>query len=296
MKQADKKTLLEAYIARATPMPTLPEAVIKVLQLSDNPDVRVEDVADAIMKDKVLTARMIRLINSAYWGLRREVKSIRETIVYLGMQQIRNIVLTTSLFNTFKLRNGNFKITNIWEHGMGCAMISRILAEKVKFKDLEAAYLGGLLHDIGEVVLSQFSFKEFDEVIDLVEKERISFYEAENRIIGLDHTDFGPWFRDQWGFSDELMEVIATHHDPQKARLNPELVSIVYLADLFCRVRGLDYGFAEFFQVSFQDEAAWQILTKSNPALNNIDLARFTMDLDGMVEEVKKLVKSFYHD
>ena len=182
MEQADKKTLLEAYIARATPMPTLPEAVIQVLQLSDNPDVRVEDVADAIMKDKVLTARMIRLINSAYWGLRREVKTVRETIVYLGIQQIRNIVLTTSLFNTFKPANGHFKITSIWEHGMGCAMISKILAEKVGFADLEAAYLGGLLHDIGEVVLSQFSFKEFDEVVDLVDKEHISFYEAENRV------------------------------------------------------------------------------------------------------------------
>ena len=105
-----KKHIVESYIARARPMPTLPEAVVRILKLSNNPDVEVEDIADAILMDKVLTARMIRLVNSAFWGIQRHIDSIREAIVYLGLHQIQSIVLTTSLFNTFQSRNPSFRI------------------------------------------------------------------------------------------------------------------------------------------------------------------------------------------
>ena len=184
----------------------------------------------------------------------------------------------------------------IWEHGLGCAMISRIIGEKIRFPDLEKAYLGGLMHDIGEVVLSQFYVEKFNDVVDLVQKENIPFFEAENKLIGINHTDFSEWFREQWGFSEELAEVIATHHHPEKATINTQLVAIVVLADLFCRVRGLDYGYTEAIAISFRDELAWKKLAEENPELDQIDLERFTFDLDGMVDEVKKVAEDFYRD
>lgn len=296
MDSKQKQDIIETYIARARPMPTLPEAVVRILNMSDNPDAEMEDIADAIMMDKVLTARMIRLVNSAFWGIRRHITSVREAIVYLGLHQIRSIVLTTSLFNTFQSRNPSFRIAAIWEHGMGCAMISRDIARKVGYKDLEIAYLAGLMHDIGEVVLSQFDVKTFDDVINLVQTENIPFYEAENRIIGINHTDFSDWFMEQWGFSEELAEAISLHHSLEKANINPQLVSIVVLANLFCKVRGLDYGFEQAIQISFKDELAWKKLSEMNPDLNDIDLERFTLDLDGMVDEVKRVVNEVYRD
>jgi putative nucleotidyltransferase with HDIG domain len=239
---------------------------------------------------------MIRMVNSAFWGIRREIVSIREAIVYLGLEQVKNIVTTVSLFNVFQSKNPNFRVAAIWEHGLGCAMISRRIAEMIGFKDLEKAYLGGLLHDIGEVVLSQFSIDEFNQVVDLVKSNRVSFYDAENQVLGISHADFGDWFKEHWGFSEELAEVITMHHTPEKARLNPDLVSIVVLANLFCNVRGLDYHYAYLLQVAFQDEYAWQELAKKSPILNKVDLARFTLDLDDMVDEVKRLVKAVYRE
>lgn len=292
--EKNKQDILEWYIAQANPMPTLPHLVVRILDLSSKSDVDIELLADAILKDKVLTARMIRLVNSAFWGIQRRITSIREAIVYLGFQQIRSVVLTSSLFHAFQTRNPAFRLSAVWEHGLGCAMISRIISEKVGFEDSEKAYIAGLIHDIGEVILSQFGPDKFDDVIDRVQKDHLTFYEAESAVIGVNHTDFGPWFAENWGFSEELAEAIICHHTPDKSTVNPRLVSIVVLADLFCRVRGLDYGIIENIAVSFKDQFAWQVLSKNNPALDNMDLERFTFNLDGMVDEVAKVVKDVY--
>ena len=177
--------------------------------------------------------------------------------MYLGLHQIRSIVVTTSLFNTFHSRNPSFRIAAIWEHGLGCAMLSRIIAQKVGFQDLEKAYLAGLMHDIGEVVLSQFDVEKFDGVIDLVQAQNIPFFDAENQILGINHSDFSEWFKDQWGFSDEMTEVISKHHTFEDASINPQLVAVVVLANLFCQVKGLDYGYSREVGISIKDEPAW---------------------------------------
>ena len=296
MEFQNKQEIIDAYIAKARPMPTLPEAVVRILEMSENPDVEVEAVADAILMDKVLTARMIRLVNSAFWGIRRHITSVREAIVYLGLHQIRSIVVTTSLFNTFHSRNPSFRIAAIWEHGLGCAMLSRIIAQKVGFQDLEKAYLAGLMHDIGEVVLSQFDVEKFDGVIDLVQAQNIPFFDAENQILGINHSDFSEWFKDQWGFSDEMTEVISKHHTFEDASINPQLVAVVVLANLFCQVKGLDYGYSREVGISIKDEPAWHKLIEMNPDLDAIDLERFTLDLDGMVDEAKEIVKAVYRN
>ena len=291
----EKDSLVNTYVTRAMPIPTLPSIVSRILELSSKPDVKVEEVADAILTDKVLTARMIRLVNSAFWGIRRRITSIREAIVYLGLHQIRSIVLTTSLFNTFPGRNPFFDIKRIWEHGLGVAMVCRSLAEKIGYEDAEKAYIAGLMHDIGEVLLSQYSLKEFEDVVELVKNEKISFYDAENRVMGVNHTDFAEWFGEHWGFSEEYVEVIKTHHTIEKAKINPPLVAIVYLSDLLCRVRGLDYGFEENIEVVLKDEPAWKILVEYNNDLAKIDIVRFTLDMDALVEEVKGIVKDIYN-
>ena len=294
MKSQEKDAIVNTYVSRAMPIPTLPTAVARILELSGKKDVKVEEVADAILTDKVLTARMIRLMNSAFWGIRRRISSVREAIVYLGLHQIRSIVLTTSLFNAFPDKNPDFNIIKIWEHGLGVALVARRLSQRVGYEDPEQAYIAGLMHDIGEVLLSQYSLKEFEEVVEVVKTEKISFYDAEKRIIGVTHSDFAGWFGQNWGFSEEFVEVIAMHHDLNKAALNRPLVAIIVLSDLLCRVRGLDYGFEENLEVSLKDEPAWKILKEYNPELQKLDLARFTLDLDALVDEVKVIVKDIY--
>lgn len=296
MISEEKRNKLEPFIEKITHIPTLPSVLSKILSMTSDPNVEIEDIADAVLKDKVLTARMIRLVNSAFWGIRREIVSVREAIVFLGLQQVKNIVTTVSLFNTFHSKNPQFHVGTIWEHGLGCAIISRKIAEIAGFKDLEKAYLGGLMHDIGEVILSQFCIEDFNKVVDLVKEKKIGFYEAENEVLGINHADFGAWFQEKWGFGEDLAEVILKHHTPEEATINPELTSIVSLANLFCNVRGLDYHYAQILKVSFKDEYAWHTLAESSPVLNKMDVERFTLTLDGMVDEVKQIVREVYKD
>lgn len=291
----DKNRLLEKISENITEIPTLPKMVTRILDMMDDPEIKIEEIADTLLQDKVLTTRIIRLVNSVFFGIQRDISSVKDAIIYLGQNQIKNIVLTSSLFSVFPNRNQKFDLIKLWEHGLGCALISRIIAVIAGYKDPEKAYLGGLLHDMGEIVLSQYYREEFDTVLDTVVKEHIEFHLAEQRMLGISHSDLAELFKEHWGFSDDITEVIALHHAPQKAKIDPCLVSIVSIANMFCKVRGLDYGYVLDIHVAMKDQQDWKILSKKNPRLAHMDLERFTLSMDHKVEEVKTLVKSLYN-
>lgn len=291
----EKNRLLEKISENITEIPTLPKMVTRILDMMDDPDTKIETIADTLLQDKVLTTRIIRLVNSVFFGIQRDVSSVKDAIVYLGQNQIKNIVLTSSLFSVFPNRNQKFDLVRLWEHGLGCALISRIVAVMAGYNDPEKAYLGGLLHDMGEIVLSQYYQDEFDKVLDTVIKEHVEFHVAEQRMLGIDHSDLAGLFKEHWGFSDDITEVIAFHHRPQEATIDPCLVSIVSIANMFCKVRGLDYGYVLDIQVAMKDQADWKILSENNKKLAHLDMERFTLSMDHKVEEVKTLVKSLYN-
>jgi len=294
MVLTDREIKLHSYLQKIEYVPTIPIVVNQVLVELQKPDVDLDEVADIIMADQVLTLRIIRLINSAFWGLQHQVQSLKEAIVYLGLREVRNVVLTTWLVNVFVSKVAKFKIETFWEHSFGCALLCRLIARQIGYHDPDRAYLGGLLHDVGEVIFCQYFPEEFAQIVYLVENQMISFHEAEEKIMGINHTDIGIWLIDHWHLPHYLGEVIEKHHTPQEAEHEPDLVAIVNLADLFCRLRGLGYGFYEKLEVIFENEPAWQVLTNINSSLKDIDLEKFTLDLDDRVDEVKVAVQGIY--
>jgi HD-like signal output (HDOD) protein len=284
----------EELVGAIEDLPTIPVVANQVLQLLDRPDVKIEEVADLILTDQVMTARVMKMINSPVYKPGHEITSLKRALVYLGMKHIREVALTTSLINVFDEKSGSFDINAFWEHSFGVGMVSKIIAEKIAYPDPEMAYIAGIIHNLGEVFLSHYLRDRFQAALDSVRNRRVRLVEAEAEQLGTTHCEIGLCMARKWNFPDAYCEVIACHHTPSEATIDPVLCAIVNLSDLFCSVRGLNHDGGEWVSFNLVEEKAWQILRNAAPSLANLDVERFCYELDDAIPDVKELVASIF--
>ena len=160
--------------------------------------------------------------------------------------------------------------------------------------DPSKAYLAGLLHDIGIVAHLWILPHEFSATVDLAKGRHIPLHEAELETLGCHHGQTGRRVAEGWHLSPDLVETVSWHHDPSCAATHRDLVALVGLSDLLCRMSGLGYGYVEERQVSFVDESGFALLLKECPTLQTFDWARFTFELEAYMEEVHRLVSALY--
>lgn len=284
---------MELRLNRITDLPTLPTVVYKIMDLINNPNSSIQDLAKVVGADQVIASKVIRLVNSPLYGIRHEITNLNQALSYLGFEKVKSLVLTCSLIAHLPSKGVVFNMKTFWEHSFGCGIVSRIVATRIGYEDPEGAYLAGLVHDLGEIVIFSCFKMEFPEILRRV-RDGSSFRDAETEVLGYSHGEIGAWLGERWRFPAELQEVMKYHHTPGLARTAPITVAIVNIADLFCRVRSLGYGFFEKLDVDFAEEPAWKILAKHQPALAGMDLERFTYELDEKMDEVLTLIGSIY--
>jgi putative nucleotidyltransferase with HDIG domain len=206
------------------------------------------------------------------------------------MWRIRGLLFSNSLSKVIPADRWVVDPEVFWRHSLGVALVSRKFAELIDYRDLEKAYLAGLLHDIGVVVNCMVVQDEFRAAMEKASREHIPLGEAELELMGFTHSDSGRVLADAWKISPDIGDAIELHHrigDPE--RVGP-LVALVNLSDLLCRMRDLGYGYFEYRQVDFASEPGWLCLVGKFPAMAQIDLARFTFSLDEYAKEVRDLV------
>ncbi|MBC8019554.1 MAG: HDOD domain-containing protein [Verrucomicrobia bacterium] len=284
----------EQLVATIDDLPTIPAVATQVLQLLDNPNVQIEDVADLMLSDQVMTARVMKMLNSPVYKPTHEIASLKLALVYLGLRHIREVALTTSFISAFEKDTGAFEISAFWEHSFGVGMVSKIIAKKIGYRDLEKAYISGIIHNLGVVFLSTYRPDEFQEVLAAIKDKRVSLREAEIERFGTSHCEIGLCMARKWNFPEAYCEVIAYHHQPAEATIDPVLCAIVNISDLFCSVRGLDYGGREWVSFNLFEEESWNILKTESPSLVELDVERFCYELDDAIPDVKELVSSIF--
>jgi HD-like signal output (HDOD) protein len=275
-------------------LPTIPEIATKVLDMFDRPDVELEELAETILVDQVMASRVIKIVNSPFFKPLHEIKSLKRALIYLGFRQIRHIALTCSIIDAFDGKSGVFDIKTFWEHSFGVGVVSKIIAQRIRYPEIEKAYIVGIVHDIGEVFLSYYMKDTFQKVVDELQGTNRSFVEAEEQILGTTHCELGFCLAKNWNFPSDYCDVIAHHHSPQEATGDRTLAAIVNLADLFCSVRHLDYGGREWVSFNLAEEPAWDILKSFSPNFVDLDVERFCYELDERVPEVQELVNSLF--
>lgn len=238
------KITMDAVVAAVNDLPALPHIVIKVMELTEDPNSTAQDINSVLMQDQGMTAKVLRLANSAYYGFPRRIATITDAIVFLGFRTLRSIVMAASVSDILGKEMEGYALGQgeLWRHSQCTAMAARFIARNVKFGMLDLAYTAALLHDIGKVVLNSHMKEAYQEVVDMVTAENIPFMEAENRVIGFNHAMVGAQVAEKWNLPPELVEAIALHHYPESATINKKLTSLVHVADAVCMSMGIGMG------------------------------------------------------
>ncbi|HEY4054105.1 MAG TPA: HDOD domain-containing protein [Terriglobales bacterium] len=289
----DPKLLRQLQSARE--LPTLPAVLVPLLRHLERPldSQDVHEIVILIAKDESLAVRCLQVANSPLFGCSREVESIQAAVVALGLERIHQIAVSCSFLKLLPSMH-DVSPSVFWAHSLGCALVAREFATKIGFADPGKAYAGGLLHDVGIIALLSVAPEEFARSLRLARAERIALHEAEQRELGIDHEEAGKILAEIWHLPSDIREVIAHHHTPGNAAESHALVSIVAFSDLLCRLNGIGYGFSEAHQINFAEDPAFLGLAGQFAALQPFDLARFTFETEGILEEVRAIVNQVY--
>ena len=257
-------------IARIDDLPTLPRTVLRITELVNDPKSSAKNLARVITDDQVLTARLLKLVNSSFYGFPQRISTVTAAIVLLGFDAIRNLLLTTSVFDLFAVRNKKIKLVQetYWDHSLGCAVGAKVIGNYLRHDKIEELFVAGLLHDIGKIVELMFLPSDFSHVVSRVKENHVLIIEAENDILGYNHADIGKLLAQKWNMPVKLVEIIAYHHQPDLAGSFATEAAIVHLADIFCRA--LEMGSGGDDKIPPLNPQAWQSLKIKTTAFETI--------------------------
>jgi putative nucleotidyltransferase with HDIG domain len=209
---------------------TLPQVMSRIMQIVTDENSCAADLAKEITKDKSLTAKILKVVNSAYYGFYREIVKVSDAVVVLGFNEIKRLSLAMSVLDMFgKDKRAQHRLA-LWNHSLACAAMSDILEKEWKLRN-RGAFTAGLLHDIGKAVLDQYFPPMWAAVQVMMHEQSLQAYEAERRLFGFDHSDIGCWLSEKWNLPQNLIEAIRCHHRPEAAQLEPELARAVHVAN-----------------------------------------------------------------
>lgn len=222
----------------------IPAVVNQIMAVYENPGSSMEDIAEIIQYDPMITANILRMCNSAFYGLPRRVESIQDAITMMGMDQVIDMVLMKSgAANLVREQAGyGHNEGELWKQSVASALIARDLAEKKGSKNKQMIFTAALVKDIGKVILDRFVGDSFTKIDDLVTHKGLSFKEAEKKVIGIDHAELGGLVAEMWDFSEKMVFMIKNHHLNDEAARNDLDTQILYVADSVCMMMGIGGG------------------------------------------------------
>lgn len=249
-------------------LPALPTIYTEINDAIQNPNCSGKDIADIVSKDTSLSARLLKIINSAYYGLSRKVESLTYAAVALGTTQISTLAIGITVIDYFKgIPNQTISMQSFWKHSVACAICSRILASHIKGTNPDRLFIGGLLHDIGRLLLLSYFPEEYSWVIQTSRSKDCSIFKTEPEIFSLTHAELGSLIAGSWNFSENITNMIHCHHDIFSEAPNPE-IAIIHFSDWL--VHALEIGSSGEFSVPELSMPAWQSLALSESVLETI--------------------------
>lgn len=243
-----REDLSESIIESIVTLPTIPSILADLNGAIADPDSSASDIAGIISRDPATTTKVLRLANSAYYGLRSKVSTIKHAVTMLGFNIIRNLVLTATVFDISSQNSisGLFERDMFWRHSLGVGVAAKVVAKEA-FPN--AAYRGdeffvcGLLHDLGKIILGQYLQQKFEDALVLSRDESIPLYEAEKTTIGCDHSEVGGLLASRWSLSGEIIAAVGHHHAPLEVSAEQfEYAAVTHLADVITRVKEIGSG------------------------------------------------------
>lgn len=235
---------IQDIVSRTTDLPTIPAAAIKVMKETQKSDSNAASVAKILSTDQALSARVLRLANSAYYGLSRRVGDLQESVVILGMRSVKNLatVAATYPWMSKPLTGYSLGPEEMWRHSFGTAVGAQLVATKSGKIAPDVAFTAGLLHDLGKAALSIWLESKIAAIKLYASREQIPFDLAERKVLGYDHCQVGAYLAQNWNLPEEIELAALYHHRPDEAPGNHPVVDCVHIGDYLTTTMGFGLG------------------------------------------------------
>jgi putative nucleotidyltransferase with HDIG domain len=263
---------------------SLPAVFERINVVANKPNSSLGEVAAVISKDVGLTARLLKLVNSAYFGFPSKIADITQACVVAGTRNIRQLALATSVAEVFKsIPPGILNMPSFWRHSVACAMASRSIAVHAGLLDPDRYFVSGMLHDVGRLAMIQSIPEEFAAILSSAHSERRLAHHVEQETLGFSHAQVGEALLAAWGLPQALADLVAAHHRPASARSGLREAAVVHFGDVFAHALGLGESGNPF--VSPLDPRAWDALS-----LPIDSLLQIASELDHQLEDMTEIL------
>jgi len=264
-----KRQGFKAALRETKNLPTLPGIVVKLTRMADDPDSTTEQMGRVLSKDHILAAKLLMLVNSAFYGFPQRISSLSSAMILLGFNVVKSLIISASIFEMMEKQD-----VELWEHSLGCAVVCNVVAKRIGVEEPEEVSTAGLIHDIGKVAIKMELPQEYAKITRLMQERKITMRQAELEVLGLDHAEAGAWLTKIWNLPPRLIEPIGCHHDPLQAKAEQLSSAIIHFSDIL--IRGMGYGHAGDDKVPKLDKQAWELLGLSQE------------DIDQVIDEVEE--------
>ena len=247
--ERSRELIKSRILGKMKEIKSFPQFVVETLRKLNDRDSSASDVAMSLSRDEGLVIRTLKLANSAAYGISRDISSVTEAIAMLGYKNISNIVLSASVYSVMDKSLQGYALDRgqLWKHSLTVAYAARYIAQRFGKSIPEEAYVGGLLHDIGKVVLNDYVRFGYGIIVKLVEEKQIPFIEAETQVLGFDHAQVGAMLVEKWGLPEAYGYAVVYHHapdsvPPEKREKFQPIADVVHTANTLCLMLGVGIG------------------------------------------------------
>lgn len=235
---------LKEIIAQIDSLSPISNVGAKIMEVTHDPNSSLSEIVELIRYDASMTANLLKICNSSYFGLRQKVVSLQQAVAYLGVDKVACLAMVGSSSGNLQKAQSGYDLNDgeLWRNSISSALIAQDLAVKRRLQNTPLIFTSALLKDIGKVVLNNYISEAYKDILAAVQTRGLSFVEAEKEIIGIDHAELGGMVAARWNFSPEMIRIIRHHHSPDKGGKDDLALSIVYLADSICMMIGIGVG------------------------------------------------------
>lgn len=235
---------LDQIVGDIQALPRLPNTVVHLVSVVGDPASTLPQVVEAIRYDPTLTAELLRLCNSAYYGLTRRVESLDDAVRLLGTAKVFQLIMAAHTRTMLSAPQEGYGLLAgvLWSHAVAVAVAGQLLARRLGLPQAGLLFTAGLLHDTGKIVLNEFVRREYAEIVRRVTEQRLSFCEVEQEVLGCTHAEVGARVAEAWNLPEVLVDCIRYHHEPDARPVPDARVDVVHLADAVCLLFGLGTG------------------------------------------------------
>jgi len=257
----------------------------KIMELTSDPESSLSELVDIIKYDQGMTVNLLRICNSAYFGLAKEIVSINQAVAFLGIDKVASFIMMGDSSDNFRQAQTGYDLTEgeLWRYSVSSALMSQDLAEKRHLDNISLIFTSALVKDIGKVILNTYVKDSFEAINEAVRNKGLTFIDAEKEVIGIDHAELGARVAEKWNFSPAMVNVIRNHHHPEKAGSDDLSIPIVYLADCICMMMGRGVGSDGLAYKYYQD-----VLDRLH--FSDIDLQKTMACFTEKFEDIEELI------